>query len=298
VDAKIKDVKKALRELRERFAETPAAIERIVFVLQSFLALNAPQMAKAPSDADVARFLSAAGGNLGADFNQVFGEGKVTTGFEVFVTYAAVLEQQLKVRQQMAAAGVTPESPVPSLQNAQDLFKALKTKPNPEVTQAYMDYAQAYFYHRVIDTFRDLTVTSVAEFYTRPLSIMGTRPLVCTGYALLGSHLLRLAGATLQTFTVRIKATDADIESGKIDSGHAIAKMTRKGGTFWVSNYLIAKSETAAMDVAWRTPDSPNFDGVDKDINAATDKSTARLDAHRQALQRAAAKRAAGGKTP
>jgi hypothetical protein len=298
VNKKVKAVKKAVHEVRERFAATPAAIDRIVFVLQSFLALNAPQMAKAPDEAAVTRFLSAAGGSLGTDFDQVFGEGKVTKGFEVFVTYAAVLEQQLEVRKQMQEAGVTPESPVPSLQNAQDLFTALKTKPNPEVTQAYMDYAQAYFYHRVIDTFRDLTVTSVAEFYTRPLSIMGTRPLVCTGYALLGSHLLRLAGATLQTFTVRIKATDADIESGKIDSGHAIAKMTRKGGTFWVSNYLIAKSEKAAMDVAWRTPDSPNFDGVDKDINAATDKSTARLDAHRQALRRAAAKRAAGGKTP
>jgi len=301
VDKKVKAVKKALQELRERFAATPAAIERIVFVLQSFLALNAPEMAEAPGADDVTRFLSVAGGNLGTDFSQVFGDGKETTGFDVFVTYAAVLAKQLKVRRQMEAAGVTPASPIPSQQNAEDLFTALKTKPNSAVTKAYMDYAQAYFFHRVIDKFQDLQVTSVAEFYTRKLSIMGMRPLVCTGYALLGSHLLRLAGATLQTFMVRIKATDAHIRANNIDSGHAVARMTRNGKTFFVSNDAIADTEDDAIGdhaVAWRTPGAPNFDGFDKNINTAADKSNARLDARRRALRNAPAPTGAGGKRP
>ena len=175
-------------------------------------------------------------------------------GFEVFKTYATALGEQLKIQEQMAKEGITPASPVPSQQDAEALFKKLKSHKNPEVLDAYMTYARGYFYHRVVDKFKDMEVTDVSAFYKRDLSIVGTRPLVCTGYALLGSHLLKLSGAKLVTFIVAVRATDADLLSGHIDAGHAVAKMTREGATFFVSNDSIVKTEDDAIGedaVAW-----------------------------------------------
>jgi hypothetical protein len=249
----VKDAKTSLRELRERFGKTPEAIGRVLFVLKNFLALNAPGKATPPTAEEIKTFKGTLE-NASEDFSTVFAEGKVTQGFAVFVSYAEVLQQQLAVRDKMAAAGVKAASPIPTQGNAEDWFKTLKGKPNKEVFEAYTTYAQAFFYHRVVDVFHDMEVTGVEDFFQRPLSIAGLRPLVCTGYALLGSHLLRFAGAKLLRFIVAVRARDDDIANDRLEAGHAVALMNLNGQDFFVSNYEIVFDENHAIGpnaVAW-----------------------------------------------
>lgn len=263
VDAVAKHVKQAkelLRELRARFEKTPKAIGRVLFVLKSFLALNAPKRATPPTADEIKQYKGTLRGSLSDDFSTVFAEGKVTHGFDVFVAYADVLEQQLDVREKMAKAGVEAASPVPTQGNAESYFKTLKSKSNAEVFAAYTTYAQAYFFHRVVDKFNDMDVQGVSDLYERPLSIFGLRPLVCTGYALLGSHLLTFAGARLKTFIVAVRATDEDVVSNRIDAGHALAAMNRAGKDFFVSNHLIVNTKNDGIGpdaVAWEKSKAP-----------------------------------------
>jgi hypothetical protein len=291
---KVKESKNEINNLKTQFAGTPEAIDRIVFVLRSFLMLNAPGLTQAPSKDDVKKYLENAGVGLSGDLDKVFGGGLATMGFEVFKTYATVLGDQLKIQERMQKQGITPASPVPSQQNAEALFKSLKSAKNPEVLDAYMTYARAYFYHRVIDKFQDMQVTDVAQFYTRPLSIVGTRPLVCTGYALLGSHLLTLAGAKLTTFIVAIRATDDNLLSGNIDAGHAVARMTRNGEVFFVSNDSIVTTEKDAIGpdaVAWANSQAPRFDGAAGTIPAANEKAWQKMEARKKQLENRPANR-------
>jgi hypothetical protein len=186
------------------------------------------------------------------------------------VTYASVLEQQLAVRAKMAASNVKAASPVPTLGNAEDFFKSLKGKSNQEVIEAYDAYAGGYFYHRVIDKFDDMKVSGVAELYTRPLSIFGVRPLVCTGFALLGAHLLRQAGATLKEFNVAVRASDDAIVNNMIEAGHALAHLTRKGQNLWVTNATIEASKADAQrTVGWDPKDKALREATGPTIPAA-----------------------------
>ena len=273
----VKDANKQVLELSSRYAQTPEAIGRIVFVLKSFLALNAPKLTSAPTAEDVKKYKDTISSNLNADFNTVFGEGKEVKGFDVFQAYGYVLEAQLQTRAKMEERGGKPASPIPSQGDAEAYFTALAKQPNEEVLPAWTTYTTAYFYHRVLDSFKDLQVTSVSEFYKRDLTIFGTRPLVCTGYAMLGAHLLMRAGASLTNFRVVFHATDDDLRSGNLNDGHAVTEMTRKGKTFWVSNHLIASTLKSALDVAWHNPNAPVFQATAKDINAASDAVTAQM---------------------
>ena len=279
IDKRVKASRKAIADLQMQFEKTPKALARVIFLLKSFLALNKPGLTTPPSADEIKQFTSNLD-DVKADFDTVFGGGKETQGFALFLAYGAVLKEQLKTRERMAAAGVKAESPIPSQQNAEDLFKALKSKPNDEVFAAYMSYAQAYFYHRVIDKFEDMKVTDVSAFYQRKISILGTRPLVCTGYALLGSHLLSLAGAKLITFIVIFHATDENLRSNTFNDGHAVAKMNRGGKVFFVSNDSIAFSDDAAFGreaVLWHNKDAPVFTGSATTIPAASDAVMAKM---------------------
>ena len=271
VAKRVKHAKELLRELRDRFDKTPAAISRVIFVLRSFLALNAPKQAAPPTPDEIKQFKDKLD-TLSEDFSTVFAEGKVTQAFAVFVAYGEVLERQLKVREQMAAAGVKAESPVPTQGNAESFFTALKTKSNGEVFAAYTDYAQAYFFHRGVANLDDMNVEGVSELFERPLSIFGMRPLVCTGYALLGSVLLARAGARLKNFIVAVRATDDDVASDRIDEGHALAAMSRAGKDFFVSNHLIVNTKNDGIGpnaVAWDKSNAPLHEASGATIAAA-----------------------------
>ena len=259
IKTNVREIKKQISEIRIRTARSPKAIERILFVLRSFLALNVADRGKPPSDDEVKGHLSGPQGDLANDFNIVFGDGKETHGFDVFATYADVLEKQLAVRAKMAQAKVAAE-PIPTQGNAEDYFKSLTGKKNDEVFTAYTNYASAFFFHGEVATLADMNVVDVSELYTTKLSVFGVRRLVCTGYALLGAHLLVQAGASLREFVVAVRATNDDIASDKIDEGHALAHLTRGGKHFWVSNHLIVMSENDGIGpnaVAWTKKNAP-----------------------------------------
>jgi hypothetical protein len=284
----VKEIKDRLFELRQQFEKTPKSIERVLFVLRSFLALNDPLHAKAPTAAETKAYMSALEG-AAEDFNVVFAEGKATHGFDIFVIHAELLRLQFAEREKMAKAGIEAETPVPSQGDAESYFASLKDKPNKEVFAAYTAYMQAFFYHHVEDTFDDLNVTSVADLYKRPLSIVGVRPLVCTGYALLGSHLLAKAGATLDTFIVAVRATRENIVTHNIDAGHALARMKRKGKQFFVSNDLIVSTENEGIGpdaVAWRNSAAPLHKESGKPIPTVNAKLAEQLAAIRAAAQK------------
>lgn len=256
IEKESKAAKQALTDARRLLDKTPPALKRIVFVLRSFLALNAPGRVAAPTAAEIKAFTDTPHGGIGDDFSIVFGEGMALRGFDVFAGYADVLEHQIAVRAQMAAAKVEAASPVPTQGNAEDYFKSLKGKGNDELITAYQAYAAGYFYHRGVDKFGDMKVSGVAELYTRPLSIYGLRPLVCTGYAMLGAHLLELAGAKLKKFVVAVLATEDDIVNDRIGVGHALAHLTRKGQDLWVTNATIEASKADAQKtIGWDPKD-------------------------------------------
>lgn len=259
IDKHAKSMGTQITEIQSRDTETPKAMQHVLFVLRSFLALNAPARGKPPTDDEIKAFTSEARGNLDHDFGVVFGEGKVVHGFDAFLLYADLLEKQLAVRAKMAQAKVAAE-PIPTQGNAEDYFKSLKGRKNDEVFAAYTDYASAFFFHGQVATLADMNVVDVSELYKTQLSIFGVRRLVCTGYALLGAHLLVQAGASLKEFVVAVRATDEDIAGNKIDEGHALAHLTRQGKHFWVSNHLIVMSENDGIGpdaVAWEKKDAP-----------------------------------------
>jgi hypothetical protein len=292
----VKQAKEALHDLHERFDKTPAAIGRVLFILRSFVALNAPGTVTPPTADEIKQFTGKLG-DAASDFSTVFADGKPTQGFSFFEGYAAILEQQLAVRAAMAKAGVNAEAPIPTLGNARDYFKALKAKPNKDVFDAYQDYARAFFFHRVIDVFHDMEVKGVEDFYARPLSIAGLRPLVCTGYALLGSHLLRFAGATLTRFIVAVRADNADIENDRVAAGHALAVMSRGGKEFFISNDSIVNTEDEGIGpnaVAWEKSAATLRKATGSTIPGANQKLGDQLRDIKDAILKARAKAAAG----
>lgn len=257
----LKKIKEQIRDVRNNSTKAPNSIARIQFVLKSFVAINAPGFAGAPSAAEVKTFRGQLSGNLSEDFKIIFERGGgLHSPFELFETFANILDQQLAVLDKMGQAKKPAKGMVPTQGEAEEFFKALKSKPNNEVFQAYESYAGAFFYHHIVATIDDMKVTNVAELYKRDVSITGLRPLVCSGYAILGADLLQLAGATLIAFVSAVRATDDDILNDTIDSGHAIAHLKRKGQDFFVSNDLIVLKEEDAIGpdaVAWGNSKAP-----------------------------------------
>ncbi|HYM00648.1 MAG TPA: DUF4157 domain-containing protein, partial [Blastocatellia bacterium] len=201
--AKLVEANTELRAERDKQTKVPDTIGKIVFILRSFLAVNGAGAPPSPDEAK--KFKNSLTAQLHEDFTAVFGKDE---GFDLFKDYATILEHQITIREKMAAAGAPAKDAVPSKGDAESFFKALAKKPNGEVRSAYEEYAAAYFYHRGVASMDDLRLTSVDEIYARKVSITGTRPLVCSGYALLGASLLGLAGATLVRFIVAVRATD------------------------------------------------------------------------------------------
>jgi hypothetical protein len=269
----------------------PEAVERVLFLLRSFVAVNDPTSADVPKPAEVAAMKSRLG-SMQEDFAAVFGSG---SQFGLLIDYADRLVRQIDVRGSMAKAGA-PVGQVPGEADARAYFTKLQKRPNAEVFDAYTAFMSAFFYHRVVASIGDLTATNAA-LMSVPASITGTRPLVCTGYATLGAELLHLAGATKGEIILGFRASDAQLLSGKdIDAGHAIAKISRAGQTRYVSNHLVVATEEDGIGpdaVAWTNKDSPLIRAKGPTMAAAV---TAVMDAMAEA--RAAARaRSAKGKT-
>jgi uncharacterized protein DUF4157 len=284
----IKDIRETIRDMQQKYKRYPQAIARIAFVLQNFAAVNSPGFAGAPSAEEVKKFRGTLQGSLGEDFTLIFGGSGVHSPFELFISYANILDKQLAVREKMEAAGKPAKTLIPTQGEVESYFKALGKKPNQEVVDAYEQYARAYFFHRIVVNIEDMNVTGVADLYARSLSITGTRPLVCSGYAILGAHLLSQAGAKVVRFITAVRATDDDLLNNTIDDGHALAQLTRNGEQFFVSNDLVVKKEKDGIGpdaVAWTKKDAPLHKASGSTNAAALAALIDQLAKKRQALE-------------
>lgn len=233
----------------------PEAVERVLFLLRSFVAVNDPASANVPKPAEVAAMKSQMG-SMQADFAGIFGND---AQLGLFVDYADRLMRQIDVRDSMAKVGA-PIKQVPGEADARAYFTKLKKQPNPDVFAAYTAFMEAFFFHRDVVNVGDLTATNAA-LMSASASITGTRSLVCTGYATIGADLLHLAGATKGKIIIAIRASDAQLLAGNVlDDAHAIAKVTRGGQDRYVSNHLTVDTEDAGIGpnaVAWTNKDNP-----------------------------------------
>ena len=247
-----------IHQIEAQFAHQPEAIDRIAFVVQYFIAINKKDHAGQPSVEEMKKFSTQLAGSLAMDMNLVFGDGTAANA-KLFVTFGEMLSNQLAIRLSMIKAGL-PDAMVPSQKDIGEYFKSLSKKSNGEVRAAYQTYAQGFFYHRIVTNIDDMNLSNVSEIFAREASITAARPLVCSGYAILGAFLISKAGGKVVSFTSAVRATDDDILSDTISDGHAITHMVRAGKHFFVSNDLIVDREEDAIGpgaVAWHEPNAP-----------------------------------------
>ena len=242
-----KSIINQLSQTENDYANRPASIDRIVFVLQYFIALNAPKNAGQPSADEMKKFKGKVTDSLGLDMSIVFGSAD-GQDFVLFVQFANMLDKQLEIRAGMVKAGL-PDNMIPAQKDSGSFFKSLSDRPNGEVIKAYQDFAQAFFFHRIVSNLDDMKVNDAADIFQRPASITGTRPLVCSGYAVLGASLISQAGGKVEKFISGVRVTDHDVLTDSFPVGHALAQISRKGQRFFVSNDLIVSTEKEGLSV-------------------------------------------------
>jgi hypothetical protein len=245
LESRVNGIKSKIRQIKDEAAKLPLAIETVLFVLRSFVAANTPG-AGPPSAADIKKFSAAKTDQADNAFRLVF---KSSEGLGFFTEYADLLMRQVKVHEKMQEAKAPASRFIPTQGDAEAFFRSLAPRPNDEVKEAYEAYARAYFYHRVVVTPDDMRVTDVSQLYARKTSITGTRPLVCSGYAQLGAHLLTQAGGRVVTFVNGIRATPEELANNSLSVGHSIAQVARRGQNLFVSNDSIDATLAEGMSL-------------------------------------------------
>jgi hypothetical protein len=228
---------KLQQDIRKTLLKRPShvtSLQRIIFVLRYFLALNDPKSRDVPT-LDEARKWARFTGTFDGDLKRFFDPswGKLT----LFKAFAARLEKQIKSRLAMHRTLRRDPGLVPSRQDVEAYFRSLRRRSNARVIDAYKQYAAAFFQHRGVTASSDLRIRSAANVYGKPINIVGTRLLVCGCYAVLGSHLLRQARARHVKFILGARVSQADLLKGSdITDVHALAHLRRRGRNLYVSN--------------------------------------------------------------
>ncbi len=283
VKSSINEVRRgALKDLREAYKQATQSLpdvfkhaEPLLFVLKYFRALNDTK-ATPPTEADMKKFKDSI---AIIETSPFFGGGPVNAGADLMKSVIGFISRQVNMRLQMQTATSALPGLIPTLAEAQAYFATLD-KPgisNATVRKAYTDFAQAWFQHRVVTTTADMEVDAVDDVFKMPPSIVGARSIVCSGYAQMGAALMLKAGAKSVIFTSAVRASNDQIKANQISDGHAIAKITRQGKSFFISNYLTADTEPQAMNVAWQFPDLPLHKATGATNKASLDALKAKL---------------------
>jgi uncharacterized protein DUF4157 len=265
----------------KQVTDLAGAARRVSFVLRYFGALNTPGFANAPGK-DEMKAMRGHLDLLGDDLVLLFGSHAMLS-FDFFSELAKQINRQLDQRPAMETALGHETALVPPKADVLDYFRTLEKKSNNEVTDAYTAYAQAFFQHRIVVKLEDFDVSRLEEIFARPLSLAGLRPLVCTGYAVLGANLLIAAGAKTQEFIVAVRASAEQLHTHQLDEGHAVAVMNRKGATMYVSNDLVVHNVSDAIGpnaVAWTHKQFPLISGKGKTVQEATEALRVELGKH------------------
>ncbi|KAA2238783.1 DUF4157 domain-containing protein [Chitinophaga agrisoli] len=272
----LKDLREAYKQATQSLPDIFKHAEPLLFVLRYFRALNDPK-ATPPSEADMKKFKDSI---AIIETSPFFGGGPVNVGADLMKSVIGFISRQVNMRLQMQSGTGALPGMIPTLSEAQAYFATLD-KPgisNAVVRKAYTDFATAWFQHRVITTPADMAVDAVDDVFKMPPSIAGARSIVCSGYAQMGAALMLKAGANRSiTFTTAVRASDEQIKANQISDGHAIAKITRQGKSFFITNYLTADTETEAMNVAWQFPNLPLHKATGPTNKASLDALVAKL---------------------
>jgi hypothetical protein len=275
-----------LGKVRTEALKRAESAQRIDVLLRAFLALNNPAFKAAPTAKEIADIKSLLAGGLGEEFAAVFG-GSVD--YDFFVEFANTWGQQIEARERMTKATGKAAPVIPGQVDAQTYFAAVAKKGNAEVFEAYQSFASAFFVHRGIASVADLHL-KVPDLFAAKASISGRRGLVCTGFATMGAEILIRAGATLDGFSVGIHASDDMVRNDELEEqGHAIARMTRGGKAFCVSNQTIELTKNALVGpgaIKWGNQSNPLFVGDGATMDAAVDKMMAKVAARKAVLAR------------
>ncbi|HET9649246.1 MAG TPA: hypothetical protein VFP34_13605, partial [Microlunatus sp.] len=275
-----------LQQLRDEGTKRGDAAVMLDILLRGFLAVNDPTFPAAPTAAEVALVRPKLSGGLGEEIAEVFGS---SVDYDFFVEFANSWGQQLDARRAIASTTAKPAPAVPDRGDAQAYFGALSKKGNSDVFDAYTGFASAFFVHRGIAGEADLR-KGVDDLFSAKASITGRRGLVCTGYATMGAEVLGKAGAKLDGFSVGVHADNDMVLNQRFDEqGHAIARMTRSGTAFCVSNDVIIQTKNALVGkgaISWGDTSKPMFVGDGATMDAAVDSLLAKLAARRRVLLR------------
>jgi len=275
-----------LQKVRTEAAKRATSAQRVEVLLRAFLALNNPAFKAVPTAREIADVKSLLAGGLGDEFGDVFG---AAVDYQFFVDFANTWGAQIGAREEMAAATGRAAPVIPSRTDAQTYFAALAKKRNAEVFAAYQSFASAFFVHRGIASVADLHLKA-PDLFGAKASITGRRGLVCTGFATMGAEALGRAGATLDGFSVGIHASDDMVLTDRLEEqGHAIARMTRGGAPFCVSNESIEKTKNALVGkgaIQWGNQADPLFVGNGGTMDVAVDKMLEKVAARKKILER------------
>jgi hypothetical protein len=248
----IREVRDVVKTLRQEVAngstqvtDLAGAARRVSFVLRYFAALNAPGFANAPSKGEVNAMRGKIAG-IGNDLELLFGASAILP-LDFFSELGTQINQQLNQRATMETTLGHDVALVPPRADVLSYFRTLEKKNNNDVIEAYTAYTQAFFQHRIVNRPEDLDVRGLDEIFARPLSLAGLRPLVCSGYAVLGAALLTAAGAKTQEFIVAVRASEEQLRDNRLDDGHAVAVLKRRGETLIVSNDLVVHNPNDAI---------------------------------------------------
>jgi len=260
----IRNLRDVVGALRKKVADgstelnhLPGAARRVSFALRYFAALNTPGFAGAPdknlmSRLDPLDFLE-------DDIKLIFGS-QAAVALAFLAEVGGKIHGQVDTRKSMEAA-LHKDIPLePDRADVLSFFRALDKKSNNEVIAAYQSYAGGFFEHRIVSRPEDFDVKGLDEIYSRPVSMAGARPLVCSGFAVLGADLLAAAGGKVTGFIVAVRASAEQLHSHQLDDGHAVAVISRKGETLFVSNDLIVRDQNQAIGpdaVAWKHKNFP-----------------------------------------
>jgi len=275
-----------LQKVRTEADKRADSAQRVDVLLRAFLTVNNPAFKAAPTAKEIAAIKSLLAGGLGDEFAAVFGSA---VDYDFFVDFANAWGQQIEAREAMTKATGRPAPVIPSQVDAQTYFAAVARKGNAEVFDAYQSFASAFFVHRGIASVADLRL-KVSDLFSAKASITGRRGLVCTGFATMGAEVLARAGATLDGFSVGIHASDDMVRDDKLEEqGHAIARMTRGGKAFSVSNQVIVQVKNALVGpdaIKWGNQSNPLFVGDGRTMETAVDKMLEKVAARKKVLMR------------